>query len=464
LDPATRPLRRFLVEPIVLVPQVIYAVLFVTVATVGPGMGIPYYMFQLLAEHALRADPVESIFYLHAQPPLMNGVLAVVLAIEQAVGLPATTVLLVLHLCLGSVSVLAVSWLARELVRPLALRWVPPLALALHPYFYVSLMRYFYTVHEVFLLLVIAVSACWYRHSGRVRHLALACLAIACLVLTRSLFHPLWAVLTMLLIAFGGGGERRWRVLLPAATALALLVWPLKNAAVFGFFGYSSWLGYSLARGLPIDKPPLIKMFRFGSRPRNVQARDDAAELVPERFRHIAVLAEPTQQPGVPNLNHYAMVPLDRELRRAAVAALKARPGLIVDRAWEHYHRGYVRFAARNPYGGGMQVWRHGEWMRRWMLAAEWVTLRFAVVGTTAYGLVFPVALGFIVFRWHAAVRAHDGDRVIVTLMLFCVVWVLAMILGIDGLEGNRIRFGADPLLTLLLAWALSWRPPARGG
>jgi hypothetical protein len=176
------------------------------------------------------------------------------------------------------------------------------------------------------------------------------------------------------------------------------------------------------------------------------------------------VLAEPTKKPGVPNLNHYAMVLLDRELRRAAITVLKGRPGLIVDRAWEHYNRGYVRFAACNPYGGGMQVWGHGESMRRWMLGAKWVTLRFEVAGTTAYGLVFPVVLGFIVVRWYAAVRDRDRDRVVVTCMLLWVVWVLVTVLGIDGLEGNRIRFSTDPLLTLMLAWALSrWSPAPVG-
>ena len=55
-------------------------------------------------------------------------------------------------------------------------------------------------------------------------------------------------------------------------------------------------------------------------------------------------------------------------------------------------------------------------------------------------------------------------DRVVVTYLLLSVVWVLAMILLVDGLEGNRIRFSSDPLLWLLIAWALGWRRSSVAG
>ena len=43
-----------------------------------------------------------------------------------------------------------------------------------------------------------------------------------------------------------------------AAALVTLLAWPAKNAVEFGFFGYSSWRGVNLVRGLPIDRETMV--------------------------------------------------------------------------------------------------------------------------------------------------------------------------------------------------------------
>jgi hypothetical protein len=42
--------------------------------------------------------------------------------------------------------------------------------------------------------------------------------------------------------------------------------------------------------------------------------------------------------------------------------------------------------------------------------------------------------------------------------LLFAVLWVLAMVLLVEGSEGNRIRFSTQPLLLVAVAWSLTRR------
>ncbi len=50
----------------------------------------------------------------------------------------------------------------------------------------------------------------------------------------------------------------------------------------------------------------------------------------------------------------------------------------------------------------------------------------------------------------------RDPRRARLALVMFLtVLWVIAMILFIDGTEGNRIRFSTEPFLWLLALWAV---------
>jgi len=47
------------------------------------------------------------------------------------------------------------------------------------------------------------------------------------------------------------------------------------------------------------------------------------------------------------------------------------------------------------------------------------------------------------------------GERT-VAVMLFTVLWVLALVLFVDGPEGNRVRFSTEPYLLLMAGWTAS--------
>ena len=48
----------------------------------------------------------------------------------------------------------------------------------------------------------------------------------------------------------------------------------------------------------------------------------------------------------------------------------------------------------------------------------------------------------------------HLLQRTVVAAFMWCtLVWVLTMVLLVDGVEGNRMRFSTEPYLYLLTLW-----------
>lgn len=321
---------------------VAYALLFVAIARWGLSMDVPSWMFQFLPEDALRERFFQSIWHLHAQPPLMNALVGVAIQLER-IGGPATeNTLLAAHLGIGLAIVTAFASLSARILRRRWLAALAVVALLADPGFWLALFQAFYPIYELLCLVLLAASAHRFFAAGSVRWFGACCAAACALVLTRSLFHPLWAVLVLAWV--GRGAWRRRTVRAWGIAALVVLAaWPTKNLIQFAFFGTSSWLGHHLARGLDVERPAVAVGFELGDAPEQLAARALAEEHVPQRYRSIAVLAEATKStagPQVPNLNHFAMLESSRTLRDRALAAIAADPAVLLQRAALWYRRG----------------------------------------------------------------------------------------------------------------------------
>jgi uncharacterized protein (TIGR03382 family) len=290
------------------------------------------------------------------------------------------------------------------------------------------------------------------------------------LVHARSLFHPLWFVLFLALLLALARPRLAWGRTAPvAAAALLLLVaWPAKNLARFGFFGFSSWSGMSLARGMPTGEPLLPSGYqarlgafaRTSDEPPAPGSVEDAARRVPPEFRGRPALAAVAKPDGSPNWNHYALIPISRELGTAALAALRERPGLLPMKAADFYANGYALYEARWPYREGYSTEMttgHG-WARAYELLVFQPFRAYDPSSTgitTGFAIWFPLLLAAAFVRlWRRRREWTSADRTVV-LMLLSVLWVLALVLLVDGPEGNRVRYSTEPFLFLVAGWLL---------
>jgi hypothetical protein len=457
-DPTAAP-RRQTPDVLVRASLAAYVLLFAVVAALGLRMDVPLWMFQFLPETALRDRFWESLYHLHSQPPMMNTLVGGAIQLERWAGLSREATLLAVHFLAGWAIVRAVAMIAGRLLRRRWLRVGVVAALVLDPCFWLALFQAFYPLYELFFLAALALAAQRFFAAPRPRWFAW-CGVWACgLVLTRSLFHPLW-VAVLWWIGRGAWSQRgmsRWAV----AALVVLCAWPAKNLAEFGFFGSSSWLGMHLAHGFDVERPEVGPAFDLGDAPENRRARQLAAALVPHDYRGIPALAEPLKwpdRPDIPNLNHFAMIDYGRSLLRRVAALLRDRPLALLARASVCYRRGLCLYPGRNANTGRLDSRVPGTWMEPWVRLHEAVTVVY--IGDDAierpangFRVLLPVML--LAVLWGVVRRRDDPHWRLVVLLLWHVLWVIAMVLVVDGFEGNRMRFSTTPLLTLIVAWAL---------
>ncbi len=458
----------------------IYALLFTIWNLTGGSFRVWQDLWQLLPWPPLLDDLGTSLIDLHAQPPFLNLLFGIALKAAVRTGMTVETLLEPLYFAVGAVSVATTASVASRIVPRAWVRRVMLSLIVLNPYFYAVHHYLFYTAWEILFLSLIALFSLKYFEHPTAPELATALVPAVLLVYTRSLFHPLWfALLLVLLLALGRPGRSAsWRplVIVSAAALILVAAWPLKNLVRFGFFGFSSWSGMSIARGLPTGEPLLPSGYpnrlaafaRSSSEPLDPIAAEAARSLVPREFIGRPTLTELTKPDGSPNWNHYALIPLSRELGAAAIGQLRRDPLLLFMKAIDFYLNGYALYEARWPYQRGYST--EMTTGRTWADVYEAVVFqRFRTYDpgktsvTTGFAILFPAILIATVIAlwrrqpWGAAERT-------VVMMLFSILWVLALVMFVDGPEGNRVRFSTEPYLFLIVGWLLGSIPAEKSG
>jgi hypothetical protein len=427
-------------------------------------MEVPYQFFQFLAKEPLTSRLAESLFNLHGQPPLLNLLLGLALKLERAMGWPPERSLLALHLALGAVVAMALGAL---LVRLGVSRWLRRLVLALvllSPAFYIFLFRYFYSFHELVLLVLAAAAVERFLATRRTRYYFAVCALLVTLTYTRALFHFGWTFAVLLALALAVRREPARSPVLAAlaASAVLLLAWPVKNHLRFGVFGYSSWQGYNVSQGFIRTYPPIWKAFALGEMAGQEEARATLARTVPERFRSIPVLAEAMKAPGSPNWNHYSIIPLSRDMGRLVLGRLREHPELLVAKAARNYRQAVID-PGRDPF------YKRLEEQAPTPLAWIWLRLHeqaaYLYFGEDpqsgplpGFAYLLPPALALVGVQIVRRRKTYPVGAGTAAFLLFAVLWVLAMVLLVEGSEGNRIRFSTQPLLLVAVAWSLTRR------
>jgi hypothetical protein len=427
---------------------------------------VPLSNWQYLPWPDLLDDLGRSLVDLHAQPPLMNLLLGLGLKLWRSAGIPVEAFFLAMQSLAGGLAVCAIWRVAADLVPLRPVRLAAMGFVLLNPFLYVSVFLAFYTLWEMFFLALVALGAHRYFEKPSPKRLAASIAPAFLLVHVRSLFHVAWlALLATALLGLAWtrlGAVRRQAVAVASASLLLACAWPAKNLLRFGFFGSSSWQGFNVARGLPVDPPAALPVFYRGDRePIDPRLASLAAGLVPPGLRDRPALAQLAKPDGAPNWNHYAMLVVSRRMGEDAAALLRREPWLLGYKALDFYLDGYAVFEGRHSYSGDYipQLEPGRQWARVYEAVAFQPFRPFDPAVTrlsTGFAIVFPLALCGIVYllvrrrqRWAVAERT-------VLMMLLSVGWVLLLVLGVDGAEGNRVRYPTGFLFLLSAGWALS--------
>jgi hypothetical protein len=463
-----------------LLPAALFLVAVAAVRATGVAMRIPWDYYHLLDGKALAAHPLASLCALHSQPPGLNTLLAGVLAVATMLGVAPVRVADLLFLGFGLVGTVALFRLVLELTASWALAVAAAILLLVDPGWHLGLHLFFYE-HPTGVLLVLVAGAArsYVLHGGR-RRLAAVVLAIAATAWLRALFHPLWALAVLGLVAHhrrravapdGRAAVRREALGAGIVLAGLLAFWSVKNAVVFGIPTDGSMTGVNIARNVPSCPGVAVELPDPEALVARAVARCGPAAadvLVPEYKSN-----------GAPNWNRVGfLVALPYRVRCGIVGTFQHWRAWLA-RAGTFYVL-WGRPSYVHPYGlvilGPMDP-RYRAWTRLHQavffadlrpLVARVLPSALATGPKLGAGRVPWTLFGFVLFPILAAFGAvaaldrRGGPRALVAgIALVTVLSALAVICLTDGAEGNRMRISSIPLLLVLAAASLPRRRSA---
>lgn len=434
--------------------------------------------WQYIDPQLLRTDLLESLWFLHSQPPLFNVYLGAVLKLAGAehelvfaaawllVGAGLATALFLLIARLG-----APAWVAAGLAIAFS---VSPAAILFE--------NWLYAEHLVAACLVLAALLLHrFIAAGRTRDAAAAFAVLAAVALMRPIFHLAWLLLIAGLVWAMSAGRRRQVLTAAAAPLLVCTAVYAKNAIQFDSFGATTCAGINAARMTTMQLDPAVvgAMIRRGELSRFARYSPFGLPIdTPEVFRDeprrgVALLDRPLKSTRAPNLDHAAYLDICDRYLEDAVTVLRKHPGAFA-RGWrmgtfvfwrppDQY--GFFTRANREavrPLDRVYGVFAYGQPrpatdVEALALAPRGdpaVSKRAPEVGwLTALAYLVAVAGGLVVLARQRAARAPPPAFAVVTaFVLLNVAWVAVVGTAFESGENNRFRFLVDPLVLALLA------------
>jgi hypothetical protein len=314
--------------------------------------------WQALDVELMRTRLLESLWYLHGQPPGMNLMIGVFVKIspnhyQEWLQASFWVEGLVIHLGM---------W---HLLRKLGIRiWIAlavTLLFMLSPSSIVFEAWLFYEHPTVMLLMVAAVLLFRFMDTRRLAWGVGFFTTLLMIVLTRSIFQWFWFVAALLALLYFCQRDRKV-VLKAAALPTALLVlFLVKNWVLFGFWGTSSWSGMNLAKIVLQNEDDTLRQeaARAGEIPLICTYYPFAPVVENQSFlpmgenphKGIPVLDSLTSH-GVPNFNHYSYVQVSKEFAKGCKWWILHHPDRYLKRV-EKASRYYFQPASSYYWMGG---------------------------------------------------------------------------------------------------------------
>lgn len=410
--------------------------------------------WQFIDPVLLKTRLLESLFYLHSQPPLFNLLLGVVLKLApDHFGAAMHAVYLVLGLILSLAMYLV-------LVRVGLGRWSSAIVAALlsaTPAFLLYENWLFYEYPVVALLVLSAFALSEFLRRGTFLSASAFFVLLAWIIYVRSIFQIAWLLLVLGLLLAVRSDLRRTVLLASALPVLVVLLLIVKNALVFGVPTTSSWFGMNLAQvvyySVPAaDRRPYVERGELSrvSLIDPFSAPADYLPLVPApRRTGVPVLDQFVKSEGSRNLNNKIMIDVSRDYFRDSLYLARVRPGAYA-RAVVDGGKLYLR---PTKVGGQNQskLEAYEDLFNRVVLLQTpyLVDFGWTILAAHLLALVYGLRLTYRLLRRRlvASVASITLAFVWLTVAYTTLIVTLAQIA-----ENDRIRFLLDPLVVILLA------------
>jgi hypothetical protein len=437
----------------------------------------PGYM-QFIDKELLSSRLIESLYYYHANPPLLNLVAGVA---YKLTGDGIGWFFCVLFHCLGVLIAVCVYTLSWRLSDSRVAAAIATGLLVFSPSFVLYENWLMYSFPTVALVTLCGLCIYQYFATLRLRWCVALFVTLALLLLTRSLFHLAWMLLIIAIVLFLSPGNRKKVLVAAALPVLVVVSWYGKNYYHFGNFGASTWLGLGLsnistlvptrAELQPLVEDGRLTRFALVSRYRQI----DQLFSIPQPETGIPVLDQVRKSDGDYNFNNARIVTINQYYTSDAVTVVREFPlhyavALVISNrlyfspsSMNVYFSARNRAAARpmerllNPvlYGTGAdhEYLRqpHFGFRERMVLEVN-TSLPLIVVWFSLIGYGYMKARKTMV-SVHAS---RDPRAILAGFIVLTALYLYVVSTAFELAENYRYRFNVEPLMFVLAAAALT--------
>jgi hypothetical protein len=438
------------------------------------------WFWQFLDPELLRHKLLESVFYLHGQPPLFNLFLGLVLKAAPAA---SRFVFQGVYLAFGAGLYLSLYGLQRRLGVSRGVAFAVSTAFLISPSFVLYEHWLFYTFPVAALIALAALL--FYEVAARRRSWAAVAFFVVLFLIcaTRHIFHPAYYLLVAGALGAFCAGNRR-KIIIAAALPFALLLSIyVKNYVVFGQFTASTWTGMQFMQMTgyfltPAERRELEAAGRISPATAvptfSELSRYPAAYAEVGRLENVEALRQVHKSTGPPNYNHLAYVAISERYGKDSWAVLRHKPHTYLKalaRSW------FVYFKSTSDYASGLHfldetgnlsrlaavgdVYDHvfygkyyfGPLATRLLARAGFNVAEFALYPYLVIWLpvLFYYGARFALKRGGAAAPGLGGaQRLTLAFICFNILWVGLAATMLGWAESNRMRFLSDPLAAAL--------------
>jgi hypothetical protein len=437
--------------------------------------------WQLIPTETLRADPLGSVWRLHIQPPLWNLAIGAVLAWSP---LPDSLSLQLLQFGFGVLSVAMLASLSARLFGQPVVGVVVAVVVMLDPQVLAGAFTPTYELATTCGLVAILWLVVVQPRSPRVTLISIAAVGTG-IVMTRTIFHPAWLVVLLVVAWWTVRASIDRRTVLWTAVVPLVLIggWMIKNEAMFDRPTLSSWFGMNLQRAVvPLATDDQLSTWAASGDISEITAAYPSGfvaysayepyigECVPAH--HDAATANVTRlgTEGVPNFNADCFLPVFDTAGDDAVWVITRHPSLYLEGRWWAM-RAWV-MEAPPPLLRTSRLYDALRPVYRVVQLGLPVTLPSIRIGALPWGaldvpqhlsLLQALATVLVIAAGVRAVwrrlRGHPSSRWIEVEVVAALIVGWNLLVGVLFELGEQFRFRAvtDPITMTIAAW-LVWR------
>lgn len=397
--------------------------------------------WQLLEVDLLKHKLLESVWYMHSQPPLFNLFCGFVLKIS---GVYYPQVFHFTFLCFGILSA-CMMW---DIMKLLGIHKIISFFLTLVYVCSPTTILYenwlFYSYLEPFLLLLIIWSSVrYFKYTDKKKYLWITLFSVSATCLTRSMFHIGFLVIFIGIIVFISK-ERKQILAISIIPFFLTFFWYLKNLVLFGTFSASTWFGMNFARMSYDENTPLGKIGLW-------QDPDIYREIIPfpDSPYPVDALTQKQKKSGSYNFNYYGYIAVSEQFKKEAFEHLKKHPYKYGDKV---YYAMSIFFEPADQIRNNFleknrqkipsinRIYNYG-----YESPTGFINQNLVRINRWIYIIILLGSFGVIFYR-----RRDKIIPKIVLLICFISLYIFAVGTMFEVIENNRFRFPTISMFTIL--------------